>query len=132
MGTDILRLHPPSLLPSLRPSARASFPAIAQLAVAWKKQPGSGRTFDFEYMVNPVSNEPVTLEHLLAAELLQQAVRGHLGRRCGKAGESFYDSTLERKNKDGSDFFPPVESGVQAVLPCTRRSERVAFWLSFR
>ena len=71
--------RPPDPLLSLSPSP--SLPVNAQLAIAWQKQ--SGRGSNFVYMVNPVSNETVTLAHVVAVEFIQQAIRGHLERRCG-------------------------------------------------
>ncbi|CAM9841905.1 unnamed protein product, partial [Laminaria digitata] len=51
----------------------------AELAVVWQKKSGGRR--DFAYMVNPVSNETVTLQHLVAIEFIQHVVRRHLERR---------------------------------------------------
>lgn len=49
--------------------------AIFQLATGWQKTSGINRE---DYMVNPVSKEEITLDHILAAEFIQKAFRRFL------------------------------------------------------
>ena len=61
----------------LRPPA-----SLRQLASGWQKTSGINRD---DYMVNPVSKENITIDHILAAEFIQKAYRRFL--ECRQAWE---------------------------------------------
>lgn len=72
--TAVSYLNPHPLLP----------PVFSQLASTWQKTSGINRD---DYMINPVSKENITLDHILAAEFIQKGFRlfletRYFTRRC--------------------------------------------------
>lgn len=81
-----------------------------QLAMGWQKTSGINRE---DYMVNPVSKEEITLDHILAAEYIQKAFRRFKDLRGPEGG-------LERSTS--TPALPPEAQGDGNRDPLASRS----------